>query len=142
MDRTSLEFQVAATVERAFSVWTTKTSIWWPRSHTMGGDEHADLVFETHPGGRIFERTTSGDELDWGEVVAWDPPRRVSYLWHLFFDRSEATEVEVSFEPSDGGTRVRIEQRGFDRLGDKGVPRQARTDQVWSQLIELYRAAV
>jgi hypothetical protein len=28
-----------------------------------------------------------------GEVLAWEPPHRLVYLWHLMFDRSEATEV-------------------------------------------------
>ena len=142
MDAILHEFDVTVPVERAFTVWTTKASLWWPRSHTMGGERHAEVVFEPHAGGRIFERTTAGEELEWGEVVGWDPPRRVSYLWHLFFDRSEATQVVVSFAPAEGGTRVTIEQTGFERLGDAGAARRDRTDQAWTHIAELYRAAV
>jgi uncharacterized protein YndB with AHSA1/START domain len=54
------------------------------------------VVLEPRVGGRIFERTPAGDEHDWGEVLAYEPPRRLAYLWHLRFDRADATEVEVS----------------------------------------------
>ena len=142
MDAIQQEFEVNAPIERAFTVWTTKASLWWPRSHTMGGEQHLEVVFEPQVGGRIFERTTAGDEHDWGEVVGWDPPRRVSYLWHLFFDRSEATQVVVSFAPTEQSTRVTIEQTGFERLGEAGAPRRDRTDLAWKHISELYRAAV
>ncbi len=143
MDAITQEFEVAAPVERAFTVWTTKAATWWPRDHTMGGDDHAEVVFEPGAGGRIYERTATGDELEWGEVVSWDPPRRVSYLWHLFFDRSEATQVVVSFAPTpDGGTRVTIEQSGFERLGEAGRRRRERTHSAWRHLTGLYREAL
>ena len=35
-----------------------------------------------------------------GQILDWEPPRRLRYLWHLFFAPSEATEVEVRFEPA------------------------------------------
>ncbi|CAN5581978.1 hypothetical protein BH20ACT18_BH20ACT18_09360 [soil metagenome] len=49
------------------------------------------------PGGRIFEPTSEGREEDWGEVLTWEPPRRLTYLWHLRADRGDATEVEIAF---------------------------------------------
>jgi uncharacterized protein YndB with AHSA1/START domain len=135
-------FEVAASVEHAFEVWTARTGMWWPRSHTMGGDRHERIVFEREAGGRIYERTVDGEEHEWGEVVAWEPPHRVEYLWHLFFDRSEATTVEVTFTGLDGATRVRIRQSGFERLGAPGQVRRDRTDAAWDAITGLYRAAV
>jgi uncharacterized protein YndB with AHSA1/START domain len=90
----------------------------------------------------VFERAVSGEEHDWGRVLDWAPPTRVRYLWHLFFDPSEATEVELTFTPAGEGTRVRLEQRGWDRLGHAGPLRRTRTGQVWSQLTATYREAV
>jgi uncharacterized protein YndB with AHSA1/START domain len=78
------------------------------------------------------ERAPGGDEHDWGRVLDWDPPNRLRYLWHLFFDPSEATEVEVTFNEAGAGTVVRLEQRGWDRLGGAGPPRRAKTEQVWT----------
>jgi hypothetical protein len=42
--------------------------------------------------------------------------------------------VQVTFNPACGGTLVRIEQRGFERLGEAGPPRRARTGQVWTTI--------
>jgi uncharacterized protein YndB with AHSA1/START domain len=71
-------------------------------------------------GGRIYERTPAGDEHEWGEVLVWEPPRRLSYLWHLRFDRADATEVEITFTPAGDRTTVAIVHRGWERLGAKG----------------------
>ena len=116
-----LSFEVDCPVEHAFAVWTARTALWWPVSHTVSGEAGLDVVFEGRPGGRIFERTPAGVETDWGEITLWEPPRRLAYLWHIRRDRAEATEVEITFSPeSDGRTRVDIEHGGWYRLGDRG----------------------
>ena len=48
------------------------------------------VTFESRPGGRIFERTPEGVEHDWGEILAWEPPHRLAYRWHLGTDRGRA----------------------------------------------------
>ncbi len=90
----------------------------------------------------MFERAANGMEYEWGEVLDWAPPTRVRYLWHLFFDRSEATEVELTFTVVPDGTQVRLEHRGWDPLGDVGAPRRTRTGRVWTELTRSYREAV
>lgn len=136
-----VEFEVAAPIDHAFAVWTERWVSWWPSGHTVSGDAES-IVFEPHPGGRIFERGSDGTEHDWGTVVAWEPPNRVAYRWHLFFDPSEATDIEVTFRAiSPGRTAVRLEQRGWERLGDAGAPRRTRTGHVWSEMSQRYAAA-
>lgn len=83
----------------------------------MSADPGLTLTFEPHVGGRIYERTPAGVEHVWGEVLAWEPPRRLAYLWHLRFDRSDATEVEVTFEPDGDSTAAKIVHSGWERLG-------------------------
>ena len=109
-------------------------------SHTISGDPAA-ITFEPRAGGRILERAADGSEYDWGTVVAWEPPRRLRYRWHLFFDPSEATEVEVSFSPAPAGTTVRLEQRGWEALGDAGASRRTRTGTVWAIVAERFAGA-
>lgn len=133
-----VEFNVAASCEHAFDMWSNRASLWWPRSHTVTRADDLEIVFETHPGGRIYERAADGTEHDWGEVTVWEPPHRVAYVWHLFFDPAEATEVDVTFHTVDGGTEVRIEQRGFERLGEAGVLRRSNTDRAWNTITALF----
>jgi uncharacterized protein YndB with AHSA1/START domain len=125
-----VEFEVGVPPARAFDVWTTRCAIWWPPSHTISGDPSA-ITFEPHRGGRIVERAPDGDEHEWGEVLDWEPPSRLRYLWHLFLDPREATEVEVTFSPVGDRTAVRLEQGGWERLGEAGPSRRTRTREAW-----------
>jgi hypothetical protein len=138
-----VEFDVRATPEHAFDVWTSKPSMWWPRSHTVTQDPGLTVVFEPFPGGRIYERGSDGAEHEWGEVLLWEPPTRVDYLWHLFFDRSEATEITVTFTPLGEGSRVRLEQTGFEKLGETvGPERRSRTNHAWLEVTGYYRESI
>lgn len=134
-------FEVKASPDHAFEVWTTKVGMWWPRDHTMGGEDHLDVVFDP-PSGRIYERTRGGVEIEWGSIIEWSPPNRIVYSWHLFFPPAEATTVAVTFEPAGDVTRVRIDHSGFEGLGAAGPPRQQRTGHVWDLMATLYTAAL
>jgi Activator of Hsp90 ATPase homolog 1-like protein len=137
-----LSFEVGCPVEHAFSVWTRRTSAWWPVSHTVTAEPGLEVVFEGRSGGRIFERTPSGVEVDWGEIRVWEPPRRLTYLWHLRADRADATEVDISFtDLGNATTRVDIEHRGWDRLGAKGLARRDANRAGWGGLLPHYQAA-
>ena len=135
-----IEFDVGVPPAQAFDVWTQRCATWWPPAHTISGDPAA-ITFEPRPGGRIFERGRDGGEHDWGEVLDWQPPNRLRYLWHLFFDASEATEVEVTFTARADGTTVRLEQRGFERLGEAGLARRDRTRTAWSAITARFAQA-
>jgi len=111
-------FEVECPLQDAFDLWTQRTSSWWPVSHTVSAEPGLQVIFEGRPGGRIFERTPGGREVEWGEITVWEPPHRLGYLWYIRKDRADATEVEIRFK--GGGqapTRVEIEHRGWERLG-------------------------
>jgi uncharacterized protein YndB with AHSA1/START domain len=117
-----LQFELDCPADHAFDVWTAKTSRWWPAEHTVTGEPELDVVFEPRQGGRIFERTRTGVEVDWGEITLWEPPRRLVYLWHIAAGRADATEVEIQFvDIGAGRTRVEIEHRGSEALGRRGL---------------------
>src|SRR5438132_1124532 len=92
-----MSFLVECPVDHAFDVWTAQTSRWWPVSHTVSAEPGLEVVFQAGKGGRIYERTRNGVEVDWGEITVWEPPRRLGYLWHIRADRADATEVEITF---------------------------------------------
>jgi hypothetical protein len=137
-----LAFEVACPPEHAFEVWTGRIGQWWPADHTASGEDDLDVVLEPRSGGRIFERTRTGTEHDWGEVIVWEPPRRFAYLWHLRRDRADATEVEIRFIGlGETTTRIEIEHRGWERLGADGEIWRDRNYGGWQTLLPHYRAA-
>ncbi len=136
LDPIRLSFEVRCPAAHAFTIWTARTTSWWPPTHTVTTQPGLQVIFEPRVGGRIFERTLAGEEHDWGEILAWDPPHRLVYLWHLRFDRADATEVEISFVPeASDRTRVEIEHRGWERLGALGEERRKGNFAGWSGLL-------
>jgi uncharacterized protein YndB with AHSA1/START domain len=134
-----LTFEVDCAPDHAFDVWTADIDRWWPADHTVTGTHDLTVVLEPRVGGRIFERTSVGDEHEWGEVTAWEPPGRLAYLWHLRRDRADATEVEITFAPADSGrTVVAIEHRGWEALGAEAETWRDRNHGGWATLLPRY----
>lgn len=133
---------VAAPPERAFHVFTEGIGTWWPL-HTYSVDpESADTaVMEGRVGGRIFERTPGGEEHTWGKVTAWEPPNRVVFTWHPGREEESAQEVEVTFTPAGGDTRVELAHYGWEKLGERMAETASGYDKGWDTVIALYAEA-
>ena len=73
----------------------------------------------------------------------WEPPHRLSYLWHIGRERGTATEVEISFV-SDGATKTRIEivHSGWETLGDEAGARRDQNRGGWEAVLPHYVAAI
>jgi hypothetical protein len=137
-----ISFEVACPIEHAFDMWTSRISTWWPPDHTVSGDPDLVVVLEGAVGGRIYERTTAGVEHDWGVVTVWDPPSRLCYLWHLGRTEAEGTDVEVTFAPEGAiATRIDIEHRGWERLGETAAVWRDRNRVGWETLLPHFAAA-
>lgn len=97
----------------AFELFTAKIDSWWPvRSHSYGGENVKQVVFEQHAGGRVYEVTESGQQ-DWARIVAFDPPNGLLLEWLI--GEASGSEVEVTFTPEGPGSRVVLEHRGFGK---------------------------
>jgi uncharacterized protein YndB with AHSA1/START domain len=136
IDPLRLSYEIRCSPEHAFEVWTTRVSTWWPKGHSASGDPDTLVVLEPRQGGRIFERTPDGTEIDWGQITLWNPPHQLGYAWHITRDRSDATDVELTFVGlGDGTTRLDIVHTGWERLGVEGaVFREANTNG-WGALV-------
>jgi len=136
-----LQFEVAAGVDHAFATWTERPTMWWPPGHTRSKDP-ASIVIEPHVGGRIYELDRAGTVWPWGQIRVWEPPHRLEYSWHHVFPLDEATHVAVSFNPSpdpgEARTVVRIEQSGWDVLGEIGPTRRDGNTRGWSAIAEAF----
>lgn len=108
---------------RAFELFTTQMTEFWPKEHSIGASELAEVVIEPRSGGRWFERGVDGSECQWGRVAAWEPPRKVVLLWQIGadwqFDPEFETEVEVTFnEEGPDRSRLDLRHRNLQRYGD------------------------
>jgi uncharacterized protein YndB with AHSA1/START domain len=127
--------------EEAFRAYTEGMATWWPlETHSPSGKAET-VIIEPREGGRLYERTRDGEEVDWGEVLVWDPPQRLVHSWHL--GRSVATEVELRFTPQGDGTLVELVHSGWERHGEYAATLRAQYDSGWDFVFgERYGSAV
>jgi uncharacterized protein YndB with AHSA1/START domain len=119
------EVTVAAPLERAFRVFTERFGDFKPREHNLLPAPIVETVLEPHVGGHIYDRGLDGSECRWARIVAYEPPHRLVFTWHigptwqLETDPGRVSEVEVRFlVEDDEHTRVVLEHRHLDRHGD------------------------
>jgi uncharacterized protein YndB with AHSA1/START domain len=116
--RCSVEVELSQ--PEAFEFFTAHISRWWPlATHSVAQQDTETAVFELGAGGEIFELAKQSERIVWGTVLNFEPPERVVFSWHPGQDPSSAQEVEVRFHELGGRTRVELEHRGWDRLGEK-----------------------
>jgi uncharacterized protein YndB with AHSA1/START domain len=108
--------------ERAFEVFTTRMTDWWPSHHHIGSAPIAQVVIEPREGGRWYTRHVDGSETSTGFVAAWEPPQRLVVTWQIgadwHYDPQLITTVEVRFvAEGPERTRVLLEHRDLERFG-------------------------
>lgn len=131
--------------DEAFRIFTEQIATWWPReTHSVAADTFKGrvraetVVFEGKLGGRIYERMEDGREADWGAVQAWEPPHRVVFSWKPNLNPVPPTEVEVTFIQEGSRTRVALEHRGWERLGDDGVAKRKGYETGWPDVLQRF----
>ena len=134
--------RVNAPPGRAFEIFTAGMSRWWLKTHTINPTKSPlqDIIMEPRQGGRWYERGADGSECQWGKVLAWEPPARLLLAWQINsswqFDPSLVTEVEVRFAPEGSGTKVELEHRQLERLGDAAEAMRQAFERGWGMLLE------
>lgn len=132
---------VRATPEKAFEVFTEGFDRWWPRAMHVGKSPLARAGIEPRVGGRWYGVGEDGTEDRWGDVLAWEPPRRLLLAWRInarfVCDPAVHSEVEVTFTALEPGvTRVDFEHRGIESLGEGFEAVQERMDAGWSGILQ------
>jgi uncharacterized protein YndB with AHSA1/START domain len=148
--------RVRASVERTFSVFIEQMETWWPATHHIAKTPFQSIFVEPRKGGRWYERDADGNQCDWGTVLAWDPPHRVCFSWHVGPghdspnwkfdpDLARASEVEVRFTAETGAsTLVELEHRNLERHGEGAEQLRAMFDGpgAWSGILEHFAKAI
>jgi uncharacterized protein YndB with AHSA1/START domain len=107
----------------AFEVFTEEVDAWWKcgPAYRFRGAHDGVMRFEPGVGGRLVQVPDEhrGEEWEVGRIKVWEPGARLVFDFRIpVFGAGESTEVEVTFEPVAGGTRVTVEHRGW-----RGIPR-------------------
>jgi hypothetical protein len=107
----------------AFHLFTARISEWWPmathtRAKTAEGQKTVRVTVEPRVGGRIYETLNTGEELDWGEVLIFEPGKLFKMAWRLGRPATETTDVSVRFNAlSDASCRVTLTHENWERMG-------------------------
>ncbi len=141
---------VQATPERAFEVFTARIDRWWPKTHGIGAAPVKESIIEPFVGGRWYARCEDGSDVVVGHVRVWQPGVQFVVTWEISADWKPdarvafASEVDVRFvSDAAGGTRVDLEHRNFERMGDAaGETMRNAVDNGWPGLLNLYVAEV
>jgi quercetin dioxygenase-like cupin family protein len=119
-DSVTATVEVAVNPAIAFAIFTEEIGQWWRAGPINWYDSRRAIGtrFEPGVGGRWLEvyDDASGDALEIGQVLVWEPGARLVLLYRDGGHELDGTEVEVRFEAIEGGTRVTLEHRGWDRL--------------------------
>jgi uncharacterized glyoxalase superfamily protein PhnB len=124
MAEVSSEVEVPVDPRTAFAVFTEELDLWWVRGPINFHDSGRARARRCEPGvgGRLLEvyDDATGDALELGRISEWEPGERLAWQSSL-----DDVETEVTFEPIDAGTRVRVTARlpegGADRGGTAWV---------------------
>ena len=95
-----------------------------------GKNAHEPHAAEEDP---LAER--SGEEVELGKILVWEPPHRFAYSWHPgAIDKP--TEVEVTFRSYGDHTVVTVTHaEAKSDLGDSWPSRAARFARAWEHLL-------
>jgi hypothetical protein len=78
--------------------------------------------------------------LEIGRILAWEPGERLLILYRDGGHQLDGTEIEVRFEPIDGGTRVTLEHRGWDTIApDIAAGARATKRWGWTNILGWYK---
>ena len=127
---------VGCTPEHAFEVFTRDVGAWWPLdSHAIHVGAVREVVWEERAGGEVYEVSNDGEKAHWATVLTWEPPSRVVIAWHVNPQAAAPTELDVSFLADGEGTRVEVEHRHWERLGDAGVAMRDGYQDGWDHVL-------
>ena len=126
---------VAVDPATAFAVFTDEIDDWYERGPYSWNDPGRAIAIRFEEG-RLLELYEQGEPYEMGRVTAWEPGRRLAFVYRNVHLPLEGTVVEVRFDAVEGGTRVTLEHRGLEALPSEEYETWRR--RAWVRLMEVY----
>jgi hypothetical protein len=107
---------VRSDVEHTFTVFVREIGAWWPTTFSAGRDRVRAVTVEPFRDGRVYETWDDDTVVEWGRLLAWEPPHGFTMSWTC---TPAPTEVELAFTRLGPAlTRVAVEHRGWEALSE------------------------
>jgi uncharacterized glyoxalase superfamily protein PhnB len=106
----SSQVEVVVDAATAFRAFTEEMDLWWvrgPINFWSDGGRVVEVRCEPGVGGRIMEvldDPTAGTVLERARITRWEPGALLAFASAL-----DDVQTEVTFVPTEGGTRVKVE---------------------------------
>jgi|PlaIllAssembly_1097288.scaffolds.fasta_scaffold134459_3 uncharacterized protein YndB with AHSA1/START domain len=132
--------RVALPPPQAFELFTRQITRWWPfRGHSCFDDAAAGLAIEERVGGSVTETSRSGEQMTWGTLTEWAPPRAFAMRWHPGLPPAEATLLRVSFSAAPGGgTDVAVHHSGWEARGAAATGKREQYEGGWPETLAAF----
>lgn len=101
------------------------------------------MRLEPRVGGRFLEvyDEACDEHFEIGKVRVWQPPERIVFgMRGRDFHPGESTEVDVRFEPVNGGTRVTVHHTGWDALPADHPVRHGHDNEAFTDMMGVWWA--
>jgi hypothetical protein len=143
-DTVTAAVEVSVDPITAFTIFTEEINLWWKPGPINWYDSYRAIGtrMELGVGGRWLEvyDDEANDVLEIGRITVWEPGARFVLLYRDGGQKLDGTEVEVRFEPIEGGTRVTLEHRGWDKLSSDVATRSRETKRWgWTSILGWYK---
>lgn len=131
------QIDVRRSAPDAFRLFTQEISGWWPlKTHTRAKDAAGEVtvkvVCETRAGGRLYETLNTGEERDWGEVLAVEDGKLIRFSFGMGAPKDKTGHVEVRFDPiDDKSCRVTLTHSNWENFGDTAEYMRGRSSEGW-----------
>jgi uncharacterized protein YndB with AHSA1/START domain len=143
MTHGSVTVSIEVTVEpaTAFEMFTEEIDRWWRPGPINWYDSRRAVStrFEPGVGGRWLEiyDDDAGDVFVIGRVTAWEPGARL--VVEYCDGDIDGTEIDIRFIPVEGGTRVTLEHRGWEKLDpDHAARKRGAKRSGWTNILSWY----
>lgn len=132
------DVEVPLGVEEAFSFFTEWFHAWWPREYSWSQDSLVSIGIEPRTGGRCTELGPNNFQCDWGQVLAYRPPDKLTISWQISARREpqpdprNASVVDVTFsELGASRTLVRLKHSDLQKHGEGAQAYREALDSEW-----------